>query len=314
MKTFAVFLVLFTFTVSVRAEPLLYFADNDANTINRMDLNGNRFETIIRTGRSPQGIDGDLLAGTIYFSDLGPGALPNTNGRLMAANLDGSNIRPYYLAESENEVVGQVRVDSSSGQIWWTDEFGNRLLRGNLNGPRNVQAFFEDSNPGPLSIDIDSDAGMVYWSRSRNSEFAIERANIDGTNRELVSDESVYSIWIDNRNDLIYGADFHGDRVFRSGLDGEDVTDLLVANGTRDVRRFGENLFWSDIQFTDDDQILARILKGDLDGSNAQVLYQVDRRRTPSDPISFFIVPEVHCSHLLFLFLCTCFQTLRRQK
>jgi hypothetical protein len=96
----------------------------------------------------------------------------------------------------------------------------------------------------PDGIAVDVAAGHIYWTNMGSSPSAndgsIERADIDGKNRQLIIPPGTTftpkQIHLDKANGKLYWSDREGMRVMRSNLDGSQI-DTLVETGRGDVDR-----------------------------------------------------------------------------
>jgi hypothetical protein len=102
----------------------------------------------------------------------------------------------------------------------------------------------------PDGIAVDVAAGHIYWTNMGSSPSAndgsIERADIDGKNRELIIPRGATftpkQIHLDKANGKLYWSDREGMRVMRSNLDGSQI-DTLVETGRGDKDR-GDQTRW----------------------------------------------------------------------
>ena len=103
--------------------------------------------------------------------------------RLQRASLAGTNVIDLPISPPL-ENPRSIDIDFSSNRIYWVSDAPDGAHRGIR------RAFLDGTSNQPVSLGrpdakglaLDLDAGKVYWSES----FAIRRANLDGSNPELV--------------------------------------------------------------------------------------------------------------------------------
>ena len=90
---------------------------------------------------------------------------------------------------------------------------------------------------------VDAQAGHIYWTNMgvpNLNDGAIERADIDGKNRNTIVPEggtfTPKQLHLDKKNGKLYWCDREGMRVMRSNLDGSQI-ETLVETGRGDVQR-----------------------------------------------------------------------------
>ena len=162
--------------------------------------------------------------------------------------------------------------------IYWTEEMDDSsyvIRRVNLaNGQyQNVVILSEL----PEDIAIDKAGGKIYWS----SETAIKRANLDGTDIQLVAGglDSV-RIYLDVSGSKIYWLSRGQDKIQRADLDGADVEDIIT--GLSDdpldlaVDVSGGKVYWT-YRYG---QVYIR--RADLDGANVEDLITRTERAEPT--------------------------------
>jgi hypothetical protein len=125
------------------------------------------------------------------------------------ANLDGTNVQPERITGAE---TWGIAVDSQAQKLYWsTANFKGdfyRIRRSNLDGS-GVQDL---RNSYAIGLGLDLIAGKMYWTQF--FAYAIRRANLDGTNGEIViqplpNSDDHYGIAIDPR----VPGDCNGDRA-----------------------------------------------------------------------------------------------------
>jgi len=193
----------------------IYWTDAGSGKIQRADLDGKAVEDLVVTGNVfLADIELDLRAGKMYWSDTGLGAI-------RSADLNGDNVAdvrtslnaPYYLelteshiywAELDNSVIhrmnrdgsgavvdvvtGQdrvrdMRVDPAGNMIYWNDRDLHVVRRAPLDGgsTQTLYAFPSPQEGKPHGMNLDLDAGMIYWTDTRRDLKWVARGSIDGS-------------------------------------------------------------------------------------------------------------------------------------
>ncbi|MCK4625359.1 MAG: DUF5050 domain-containing protein [Phycisphaerae bacterium] len=283
--------------------PRVYWADNNADTINRIQSDGSDFQVILTTQTALMGLDIDANAGKMYWSDNGASWDSSARGRVCRSNLDGSNVEVLYTTalpqqDGSGDCLFQIAINSNTGHIYFTEKRGytdDRIARMNLDGT-DVVTIMTDADL-ESALEVDPSGNRLYFTSSSGAMCTpkIERCNLDGANRQVVVEAYAYSISLDLENQLIYGADWFDGHIFKVGFDGTDLTNINGADSPRDVQRFGDKLYYNDLrqEHSGPNQgIFSRLIQSDLDGSNAVVLYEVNRYEAPAGPIQIVVIPE----------------------
>ena len=164
-----------------------------------LDVSGGRIESLNPDGsdrrvvldglkRIPDGIDVDVEAGHIYWTNMGN---PSKNdGSIERSDLDGTN-RQTIVPEGATFTPKQLKLDKQGGKIYWSDREGMRVMRANIDGSK-IETLVDTSEGEPrpgrdatkwcVGIAVDHDGGKIYWTQKGNdnaNEGRIFRANIE---------------------------------------------------------------------------------------------------------------------------------------
>ena len=211
---------------------------NRINRIRRANLDGSNQQDIVTGfGNPPSGLALDVLGGKIYWSYISSATL------IQRANIDGSNIEDV-VTEKSDEVRDFVKlaVDPVRRKIYWVRRTSgqNRLLteiqRANLDGSNletiiNPNIFAADGQGAHISkIALDVERGKVYWLEPKgNSQYGLRCANLDGGNRQDLSDIEItpYSrvLALDSANGKIYWNS--GDALYSADLNGDNIESIV---------------------------------------------------------------------------------------
>jgi 3-hydroxyacyl-CoA dehydrogenase/DNA-binding beta-propeller fold protein YncE len=272
-----------------------------------LDISGGRIESVNPDGsdrgvildglnRIPDGIDIDVEAGHIYWTNMGN---PKANdGSIERANLDGTN-RKTIVPEGATFTPKQLRLDKQGAKIYWCDREGMRVMRANFDGSEIetlVDTSKGDARPGLnakrwcVGIAVDHDGGKIYWTQKGGDNAGdgrIFRANLEipeGESPENRSDIKVLfddlpepiDLDLDLTNRMLYWTDRgnapQGNTVSRARLDAKNkkakrqeilVKDLMEGIGLAlDLNH--ERMFFSDLA--------GSVYSAKLDGSEKRAL------------------------------------------
>ena len=156
----------------------------------------------------------------IYWAD-------SQTEKIQRANLDGSNVEDLITSGLANP--RGMGLDLEAGKMYW----GEVLLSGSgkircadLNGS-NIRDIAVSKN-AVIDLALDVVHGKVYWTDDFDLSSRIQRANLDGSNVEVIAStgpETTFGIAIDSAGGKIYWArnTFDGPRIQRADLDGSNV-------------------------------------------------------------------------------------------
>ena len=166
---------------------------------------------------------GTALAATVYFTQYLPGGLNR-------ASVCGGTVEPLVTLPDVGPVPADVELDIANGKVYWTDQ-NEHLRRSNLDGSNVEQLAIENcGNMGVCSgvgLGLDLIEGKIYWSDGSN----IERANLDGTNHEVIVTDTfsaIYDVEVDVGGGKVYWINDGDDSIKRSNLDGSSVETLVT--------------------------------------------------------------------------------------
>src|SRR6478672_4261682 len=112
----------------------------------------------------------------VYFSAfLAEGGVGIERSALDGGNLETLQRQPTGFADG-------IAVDVRDGAMYWTDTDASIIWRANLNGT-GAQIVVDDFGWEPLGVALDLVSGKMYW----NDRQGIKRANLDGTDEELLT-------------------------------------------------------------------------------------------------------------------------------
>jgi hypothetical protein len=129
----------------------------------------------------------------------------------------------------------------TNGRLFILDLSGGRMLTANPDGS-DRKVILNDLAHLPDGIVVDVERGHIYWTNMgipHLNDGCIERANLDGSNRETIVPAggtfTPKQLHLDKENGKLYWSDREGMRVMRANLDGSRV-ETLVDTSQGDAR------------------------------------------------------------------------------
>ncbi len=268
----------------------LYFVSgsfNSAGAVKVMNADGSN-ETVLASGSiivEPDGIEVDVAAGKMYWTDMGPGgaadkSVADKDGRIMCADLDGRNIETL-VPKGITTTPKQLTLDVAGGKVYWCDrgDVGDKnvdpkIMRANLDGSE-VEILVSTDLMSPVGIALDLANGKVYFTdRYANN---IKRANLDGTDVEIVVKDTEYPVdlAIDFKTRSIYWTAREAGGVYRADVDGNAIdgstltpiiTGIQAPIGVT-IDRENDKLYYTEVIVSEQS---GHIWQSDMDGSNAR--------------------------------------------
>ena len=189
------------------SNPRVFFLDISGGRMASMNADGSDLHVLLEgLHRLPDGIQVDVEAGHIYWSNMGN---PTANdGSIERVDLDGQN-RRTIVPEGATFTPKQLALDKKGGKLYWADREGMRVMRANLDGSK-VETLVDtgngDARPGRdatkwcVGIAVDHDRGDVYWTQKgpdNAGKGQILRANLDLPKAESPADRSDIEVVFD---------------------------------------------------------------------------------------------------------------------
>jgi hypothetical protein len=227
-------------------------ADDDG-FVRRARLDGSGVTTIVPAGGTytPKQLRLDEAGGKLYWSD-------REGMKIQRANVDGSAVETLLTvatgatarADASNWCVGMA-LDLAGGWFYWTQKGPDNggvgsIRRAHIAMPAgqthmnrtDVEVLFAGL-PEPIDLDLDLDAGLIYWTD--RGDDTINRAPIEiprgstaatRTDRQIIvrGVREAIGVTIDRPRARIFYTGASG-QVGRAGLDGTGARDLLTGAG-----------------------------------------------------------------------------------
>lgn len=166
----------------------LFFLEISSGRMFSANPDGSDKKVIVTSGRIPDGIAVDTVAGHIYWTNMG---IPSRNdGSIERVDLDGGN-RTTIVPEGGTFTPKQLHLEKESGKLYWCDREGMRVMRCNLDGSQ-IETLVDTSQGEPrpgkdqtkwcVGITVDPKDGKFYWTQKGGDDAGVGRilrANVD---------------------------------------------------------------------------------------------------------------------------------------
>jgi 3-hydroxyacyl-CoA dehydrogenase len=227
------------------ASDRIFFLDVSGGRLVSVNTDGSDLEVIVDgLKRIPDGIEVDVEAGHIYWTNMGNPAA--NDGSIERVDLDGRN-RQTIIPEGATFTPKQLKLDKKGGKLYWSDREGMRLMRANLDGS-NIETLVEtgqgerdrrDQRNWCVGIAVDPERGKIYWTQKgpdNAGEGRIFRASLEIPEGESPANRTDIEVLfaglpepidldLDLRNRMIYWTDRgnppRGNTVSRAPIDTE---------------------------------------------------------------------------------------------
>ena len=248
------------------------YLTNAWGKVQRMNLNGSGYQpNLIVNLESPRGVAVDVAGGKVYWTE---------EGKIRRANLDGSNRQDVarglgtpdaiFLQTTPVEIL--IREAQRPPMYWVNDGVGTLQSLTGTSVDRlvpNVQ--------NATSVAVDMAGNKVYWAeQTGNNSGRIRRANLNGTNVQLVRDltSAPRRIALDTVNGKVYLTSSRG-KVQRMNLNGssfqpDHIVNLDAPQGIA-IDTAGAKVYWTEQTGNNS----GRIRRANLNGSNVQLVKEL---------------------------------------
>jgi uncharacterized protein YjbI with pentapeptide repeats len=197
----------------------------DTTVIDRADLDGDNFETILSCsvdcGFGSLALD--TIGQKIYFVEVGG------NGTIIArAFLDGSNREDFVVLDGVQSTVADLAVDPVGRNLYWAlrgDDGGDTIVRNPLDGSSGAAVLTVTGGIRGLNVDP---GVKLYWTEDSPTS-RLRRADLNGANLEDLAIDTVdfSDTALDLGSGIVYW--LAGDEIRQANLDGSDPSTLPVS-------------------------------------------------------------------------------------
>ncbi|XP_067906739.1 low-density lipoprotein receptor-related protein 6 isoform X2 [Heterodontus francisci] len=241
--------------------PTSFLLFSQKNAINRMVIDEQQSPDIIlpiHSLRNVRAIDYDPVDKHLYWID-------SRQNVIRRAQEDGTQSFTVVTSAIPNQNLDMQPYDFSidiySRYIFWTCEATNVINVTRLDG-KPIGVVLRGEQDRPRAIIVNPERGYMYFTNLQDRSPRIERAALDGTEREVLFFSGLskpVALAIDNKLGKLFWADSDLRRIESSDLSGANRIVLEDANILQPVGLtiFGNHLYWIDRQ----QQMLERIEK-----------------------------------------------------
>uniref|UniRef100_A0A8B9LD61 Low density lipoprotein receptor-related protein 6 n=1 Tax=Astyanax mexicanus TaxID=7994 RepID=A0A8B9LD61_ASTMX len=246
--------------------PTSFLLFSQKTAINRMVMDEQQSPDIIlpiHSLRNVRAIDYDPLDKQLYWIDSKQNVIRraqengNQSMTVVSNSVGGHNLglQPFDLS-----------IDIYSRFIYWTSEVTNVINVTRINGTR-VGVVLRGEHDKPRAIVVNPERGYMYFTNLQERSPKIERAALDGTEREVLFFTGLskpVSLAIDNELGKLFWVDMDLRRIESSDLSGANRIVIEDSNILQPVGLtvFGDHLYWIDRQ----QQMIERIDKTTREG------------------------------------------------
>lgn len=168
-----------------------------------------------------------------------------------------------------------VAVPPASGHptIYWTDLGTGKIQRLDDESGFGQEDLVTDAVMAPVDVALDLAAGKMYWTEGFLADFMISRADLDGSNVELLVTGliSPSGIELDVPGGKIYWTDIGSAKIQRANLDGSQAEDLVTMGALLPVD-IALDLPHGKMYWTEASPGEYMVLRANLDGSGQEGL------------------------------------------
>uniref|UniRef100_A0A4W3IHV1 Low-density lipoprotein receptor-related protein n=1 Tax=Callorhinchus milii TaxID=7868 RepID=A0A4W3IHV1_CALMI len=242
-----------------KTSPTSFLLFSQKNAINRMVIDEQQSPDIIlpiHSLRNVRAIDYDPVHKHLYWID-------SRQNVIRRAQEDGTEVFVTSTIPNQNLDMQpyDLSIDVYSRYIYWTCEATNVINVTRLDG-KPIGVVLRGEQDKPRAIIVNPERGYMYFTNLQDRSPRIERAALDGTEREVLFFSGLskpVALAIDNKIGKLFWADSDLRRIESSDLSGANRIVLEDANILQPVGLtvFGSHLYWIDRQ----QQMIERIEK-----------------------------------------------------
>ena len=206
----------------------VYWAHANPGTarIAKANLNGSGYQIVASGFQDCQGPVFDWANGKIYFSDW-------QSKVLYVSNTDGTGIAPIIAT---NEIFGRPAINEVESKLYFGNFAAGTIERCDFDGS-NREVVFSDNVIEANSISFDHMRGKIYWIDRRRTTNYLARADMDGSNGEILVDfpdafSGLQNIQLDLKRGKMYWYDettSSEQGVWIANLDGSEATRIFTS-------------------------------------------------------------------------------------
>ncbi|KAG8234142.1 hypothetical protein J437_LFUL007508, partial [Ladona fulva] len=218
--------------------PLLLFANRV--DIRQVSLNNIKYTAILKGLQNAIALDYHHEQGLLFWSDVSLDVIKR-------ANINGTGTVDVIRWGLESP--GGVAVDWIHGLLFWTDSGARRVEVSTLDGGVRYVVAASDLDK-PRAIALHPGQALLFWT-DWGPNPKIERAEMDGSNRQSIIKESVFwpnGLTVDYTVDRIYWADAKHHVIESAGFDGSGRRKIISKSLPHPfaITIFEDAIYWTD--------------------------------------------------------------------
>uniref|UniRef100_A0A8D3DN13 EGF-like domain-containing protein n=1 Tax=Scophthalmus maximus TaxID=52904 RepID=A0A8D3DN13_SCOMX len=264
----------FSLNYDNKTSPTSFLLFSQKTAINRMVIDEQQSPDIIlpiHSLRNVRALDYDPLDKQLYWID-------SKQNVIRRAQEDGNQVSVSSPSQGLLQLY-DLSIDIYSRFIYWTSEVTNVINVTRIDGSR-VGVVLRGEHDKPRAIVVNPERGYMYFTNLLERSPKIERAALDGTEREVLFFSGLgkpVALAIDNEVGKLFWVDSDLRRIESSDLSGANRIVIADSNILQPVGLtvFGNHLYWIDKQ----QQMIERIDKTTREGRTkiqARIAYLSD--------------------------------------
>lgn len=224
----------------------------------QVSLSNSKYTAILKGLHDAIALDYHYARGLIFWSDVSIDVI-------RSANINGTDVKGIHLSffgiliKFQNHLLdiikwglespGGIAIDWVHDLLFWTDSGTRRIEVATLDGKQRAIVTANELDK-PRATAVHPGEALVFWTDWGPSP-KIERAEMDGSNRRSIVNESVFwpnGLTIDYTSNRIYWADAKHNVIETSLLDGSDRRKVISKGLPHPfaLTIFEDAIYWTD--------------------------------------------------------------------
>ncbi|XP_060598307.1 protein sidekick-like [Ruditapes philippinarum] len=200
----------------------LFFSDERKQNILSTFLNGTNIKVVVKDIGQVHGLAYERSGGDIYFTSSTESRISKINVNIA---LNDVTTKPEVLIQQpEEERPRAIVIEHCEKYMYWVtwSIYRPSIQRARLTG-KNIQIVINTDILSPQGLTIDHTTNILYWSDATLDK--IEKCDLDGSNRKIISSVRQQSFGLAVLGKYLYWTDWLMNAVIRiNKFDGSDFT------------------------------------------------------------------------------------------
>ncbi len=181
-----------------------------------------------------------LACSTIAFSDNMLYWSNWVDETIRRAQIDGTDMQVIYDGFDSGRGIA---IDPNTSYMYWANFESNGseddtvFYKARLNGTEQTELFRLTNEKHQSDIAFDAAHQTIYWIERASPNYHIMRANLDGSNMEIVLSDGYFKhdLELDIENNYIYWSTWSDNsKIWRANLDGTNITEIFICSANYD--------------------------------------------------------------------------------